>query len=132
MKTFNKILILAVIALTVSISSCKDDDVIPAVEFDFSSPIVHSQYSLGDTVHIMGMISWESELHGYNLSIKNETKDSVVFTKHGHEDGNMIHVHAMWVNDVDGHSDMSLTIDALTNHDGAKETKVIHFHCHPM
>lgn len=137
MNTTHKTLLLIVALFTFTFTACKDDEEtttpeVPTVEFTFTNPEGGKMYGRGDTVHIDGMISWENELHGYELTLTNTTMDSVVYTSHGHEDTKMIHIHKMWVNNVMHHSDMKLTIDALTDHDGTKETKAILFHCHPM
>jgi hypothetical protein len=131
-----KTLLIALTFITITFTACKDGDPAtpetPSVNFSIAEPVASTKFGKGDTVHINGMITWENELHGYELTVTNVTADSVVFTKHNHADGNTMHIHENWVNDVASHSDMSLTIDAFTDHDGAKETKVILFHCHPM
>ncbi len=137
MNKIFKTLIIVSALFTITLTSCKDDEVVDPpkvadVEFTFTHPEAAKMYGKGDTVHIAGMMKWENELHGYELTLKNETHDSVVYTAHHHEDTKMLHVHQMWINTVTQHSNMSLTIDALTDHDGAKQTKVINFHCHPM
>ncbi|PCJ67224.1 MAG: hypothetical protein COA58_02590 [Bacteroidetes bacterium] len=133
MKNTLKTLLIA--TLIISLSACKDDESTPeppAVNFLFADPISEKAYGFGDTVHINGVITFDNELHGYELNIHSEHFDSTVHTVHNHEDGKTIHVHSHWVNDLTHHTDMTLTIDALTDHDGTKGTKVIHFHCHPM
>jgi hypothetical protein len=135
MKKINKTLIIALAIISISFTACKDDEeasVVPSVEFHFSNPEANKKYGQGDTVFIMGMLHWENELHGYELRLTNTTKDSVVFTAHAHEDTKMLNVSQIWINNVTEHSDMTLTIDALTDHDGAKQSKDIDFHCHPM
>jgi hypothetical protein len=137
MNKTHKTLLLIAVLLTITFSACKDDEEatfpeVPIVDFTFTSPESGKMFGRGDTVYINGMISWENELHGYELTITNMSADSVVYTSHSHEDIKMIHIHKMWVNNLMHHSDMKLTIDAITDHVGAKETKEIMFHCHPM
>lgn len=135
-KTY-KTLFALIVLFTISFTACKKDDETttpedPKVNFSFTNPEAGKMYDNGDTVHMDGMISWENEMHGYEITLTNTSMDSVVFSKHEHEDGNTFHIHEAWKNNVMHHSDMKLTIDALTDHDGAKETKEIIFHCHPM
>lgn len=131
-----KYLLLLTMSLSI-FSACDDDDepVIvdePKVQFDFADPVAGSIYQSDDTVFINGMISFENDMHGYEVSLINKShNDTMVFNKNEELDGKMIHVHAHWVNNVDHHSDMTLTIDALTDHSGTKQTKTIDFHCHP-
>lgn len=120
-------------------SGCDDNDdepvtpTDPVVSFNFSSPEAGQTFSKGDTVFINGSISFENDMHGYEVSLINSSHgDTVVFNKHEHMDGKQFHIHEHWVNNVDHHSDMKLQIDALTDHAGTKETKTVSFHCHPM
>ncbi|MBO6515234.1 MAG: hypothetical protein JJ975_01615 [Bacteroidia bacterium] len=133
-----KYLIALTLLLSV-ISSCKEDEEplpepeTPVVMFNFADPAAGATYSAGDTVAINGMISFENDMHGYEISIINTShSDTVVFNKHEHMDGKMFHIHEHWVNNVMHHSNMQLKIEALTDHAGTRETKTINFHCHPM
>lgn len=122
---------------TLSFTACDDDDdettpTTPTVQFSFSDPTGGQTFGHNDTVHINGMITFENDLHGYEITLKSEHFDSTVYSVNEHADGNTIHVHKMWVNDLTHHSDMIMTIDAFTDHDGQKETSTIDFHCHPM
>lgn len=104
----------------------------PPVDFQFTNPEAGKIYGKGDTVFVAGMLQWEKELHGYEMTLTNTSTDSVVFSAHGHEDTKMLNISQMWINNVAGHSNMKLTIDAVTDHEGAKQSQDIHFHCHPM
>ena len=137
MKTIKNISILLLAFTALFFSSCKDEDPIveedPKVVFDFSSPTAGAMFGLGDTIHIDGKISHTIDMHGYEVSIINTShNDTVVFNDHGHVDGKMFHIHETWVNNVSDHSNMTLKIEAITDHAGNSETKEIMFHCHPM
>ncbi|MFY0642877.1 MAG: hypothetical protein JXR19_00265 [Bacteroidia bacterium] len=132
----NKTLI-SILALTfLMLSSCKEDESMNPqndITINFAEPVASTMYGQGDTVYINGMISADMEMHGYEISLVNTSNNNTeVFNKHAHEDGLMFHIHEMWVNDVNSHSDMVLTITIDKNHEGDKETKTILFHCHPM
>ena len=137
MKTIKNTSLLLLAFAALFFTACKDEEPIveddPKVVFDFSSPADASMFGKGDTIHIDGMISHTIDMHGYEISIINTShNDTVVFNKHEHMDGKMFHIHEMWVNDVADHSNMTLKIDAITDHAGTTETKEIKFHCHPM
>ena len=84
-------------------------------------------------VFINGMISADTEMHGYELSITNTSNgNQQVYHKHAHEDASMYHIHDHWINDVSGHSDMVLTIKATMDHEGTEKVHTVMFHCHPM
>ena len=135
MKKIVTILFLNLVIISISFSSCKEDEVPsvePSVEFLIANPMVGTMYEKGDTVFITGMLHWEKELHGYEITLTNTTQDSVVFTAHGHDDTKMLNITQMWINNNSSNSDMTLTIDALTDHEGAKQSKDIKFKCHTM
>lgn len=137
MKTIKNISLLLLAFTNIFFTACKDEDPIveedPKVVFDFTSPEAGAMYGKGDTVFINGMISHTTDLHGYEISIINgSSDDTVVFNNHEHMDGKMFHIHEKWVNNVTDHSNMTLRIEALTDHAGTVETKEIMFHCHPM
>ena len=137
MKTIKTLMILFAATLVALISSCKDDNPIivddPFVSFEFSSPEGGATFGKGDTVFINGMISHTMDMHGYEVSIINNShNDSVVYNEHSHNDGKMFHIHEHWVNSVEHHSNMTLKIEVLTDHAGNRETKEVLFHCHPM
>jgi len=138
MKTNKLTLIAILLAFTSSFTSCKDDDTEPVIEtppvqFDISSPTTGSMYHLNDTVFIKAKISHTEELHGYEVSIVNISQnDTLVFNKHAHLDGTDFQIDEYWINNVSGHSNMKLIIDAITDHSGAKESSELSFHCHPM
>ena len=98
--------------------------------FSFSSPQETKSYAFGDTIDIAGMVSWDLELHGYEVILNNETADSVVFMRHEHLDGTMYHFDEFWVNNVATTSDMKLTIAVVKDHfTGEEVTKEIFFSC---
>lgn len=133
------IFFIALISVSLTFTSCKDDDVVvdppadPVVSFDFSSPASGTMFGKGDTIFIKGTISYETTMHGYELSIFNVSQnDTMVFNKHEHMDAKTFNIDEYWINNVDHHSDMKLRIDAVKDHMGTTETKEISFHCHPM
>ncbi len=135
MKKYKIITLFLAIAL-LTFNACKEetiDPTIPEIVFDFSSPEDTKSYELGDTISIAGMVSWELEMHGYEVILKNETTDSVVFMRHEHLDGKMYHFEEFWVNNVSKTSNMKLTIAVTKDHFTAEEvTKEIMFTCNPL
>ena len=99
------------------------------INFNIAEPIEGAMYGQGDTVYIEGMLTWQNEMHGYELIIRNETADSVVHTAHSHEDSELIYIRKIWMNNVQEPSGMSLTVDVYTDHEGTKEQQVIYFDC---
>ncbi len=137
MKTIKNITLLLAASTIILFASCKDENPVtdssPAVSFEFSSPGEGATFSKGDTIFINGMISHTTDMHGYEVSIINTShNDTIVYNKHQHMDGKMFHIHDHWVNSVEHHSNMTLKIEAITDHAGTKEHNEVAFHCHPM
>lgn len=102
------------------------------VEFSIDEPTPDSIYYLNDTVHIHGSLRFDNGLHGWMVELYNISTDSIMYTEEVHDHANELEFSTWWVNDVVDHSDMELTIGAITDHDGGVEEKVVHFHCMPM
>ncbi|MCO4806177.1 MAG: hypothetical protein KC456_06250 [Flavobacteriales bacterium] len=100
------------------------------ITFAITSPEEHKTFMLGDTIHVSSMFETTAEVHGYSIQIINTSKhDEVVFSAEEAAHESPVHMHAMWVNDVTMHSDMSLKIAVEVDHDGTEEVKTIGFHC---
>ncbi|MCB9262859.1 MAG: hypothetical protein H6607_10835 [Flavobacteriales bacterium] len=139
MKTHKISLYTVIAAFAIIIfQACKEKEVDPPITekkvvFNFTEPASGQMYGLNDTVHINGTISYEDELHGYEVTLVNlSNNDSMVFNEHAHIDGKELTVDHNWVNNVTGHSNMELRIDAFIDHEGNMKSDTIHFHCHPM
>lgn len=138
---YNRML-LAALVLTFAVSvlfsaSCKKKEEAPAPEpekvvFSMVSPSEGQTFHHGDSVFIRFSTSFSTTLHGFEVKIVNESdNDAVVFDKHLHKHGTKIEIDTFWVNNVHHHSDMHLEIGAIKDHEGNKDIKEVHFHCHP-
>jgi len=125
--------LLIAVVLVLSLSSCKDDEHEHGntAVIAFSSPVAHSTYSQGDTVHITGTAIGEEELHGYALFILNKTSGDTVFTAEAHAHGDTVMIHHEWVVNVSAMSDMELSITVTLDHDNNTQTEKVEFHCMP-
>ena len=123
-----------IVCLATFLVSC-DNEVIPElnpVQFQVSQPNDDAVYAYGDTVFIESLITWENELHGYEVFIQQVDNDSVVFSSHAHNDSHQMNIYKIWVNRVKEDCDMKLIIKAYTSHEQTWETKTLFFHCLPM
>ncbi len=97
------------------------------------NPEAGTTFMGGDTINIHAMIETQGEIHGYEVRLTNLSTNEEVLTYEAHEhDQSMIHYSEKWVNNVSGHSDMSLTVKVLIDHDGNEVSETVNFHCHPM
>lgn len=138
LKTTNFGAIPVALALIISlfIQGCIEDDhhAHPEVTIDYSLTYLsdHKTFMHMDTVKMHGNVSANVELHGYTLTLKNITADTVVYSESGHLHHHHFAIDAYWVNQVKMHSDMRMTIEVATDHEGSMHSKSIDFHCHPM
>lgn len=138
MKNKNVILLSLFFITLAFATSCKPDDnnntpsPSPSVVFTVTSPEAGKAYMQGDTIRIKAKLSFETELHGWELELKNKAdnnKEVLKVEEHTHE--KTVEIDTFWVNNVTMHSDMELVIYAIKDHEGNKDSKEIHFHCHP-
>lgn len=127
-----KYIILAGITIA-TITGCKKETTTSTEPiFNISSPTNGKEYELGDTVFIKATITAKEELHGYMVTLKNSTVDSVLMDYDQHTDATSQTIDTFWINNVTTHSDMKLMITAVKDHLGNTVTDTISFHCHPM
>ena len=127
MRSKNVSLFLVVVLL----ASCGNTDipVLNPVKFEVSKPCDQEIYSYGDTVFIESLISWENELHGYEVVIQQTNNDSTVFSSHAHNDSHQMNIYKIWVNKVKEDCEMRLILKAYTSHEDSWETKKVSFFC---
>ncbi|MDX5346914.1 MAG: hypothetical protein LPJ89_03250 [Hymenobacteraceae bacterium] len=131
--------LLALLFSTFLFTSCKDEDdkqeepQPAAVTIEIASPTAGASFGLNETVHINAQVTAAKEIHGYEVTIRNKSKNNeVVFHKTGHDHATSLHIHEHWDNTLADHCDMELEIKVVKDHNGGTETKTVSFHCHPM
>lgn len=105
----------------------------PQVTFDLSSPTENFMCAKLDTLHIMGSISCDDNMHGYEIVVSPlADEENVVLFKENKDHATMYHVHEQWINIMNQHTDMRLTIKVYTDHDGSFVEKRVLFMAHGM
>lgn len=133
-KTF---LFLAGLALFSACSKEKTVEVIKEVPtaratINIAQPVAGATFQQGDTVRIIGTLSAPATLHGYTVTIRNESDHGKeVFFCHWHAHAKNLTVDTVWINTLSGTSDMSLKIDAVIDHGGNSEGKAVPFKTTP-
>lgn len=112
----------------------KDDGscVYPEAQLVISSPEAGAMYGLGEAVQITAQATHFESMHGWELFLVNTTTGDTVHSADDHAHGTELNISSSWINDVDDHSDMKLTVVAEIDHSGSTIEKHVHFHCHPM
>jgi len=131
------------LASSIILTSCKKDEEDnktndnnnpPALTANITvaEPVAGSTFAFGTEVHIEATVTADFDMHGYEAYLINLSADDTVWSVDAHAHGTTYSIHDHWTNDVTDHSDMKLKIIATLDHDGAKATKEVSFHCHPM
>lgn len=133
MKNFAFTLLIGV-SFLIFITSCDDDDDMGAVDLgpDISivEPVEDQIFQYQDTVFINVLINHNAEVEQYTVELKNLTNDIVTFSQTSPTQGQNLEVTGEWVNEVQDHSDMELTVLA-TDEEGNSTTERVRFHCMP-
>lgn len=114
-------------------TSCDEDNHDHAnVQINLTSPSTASMFHMGDTVKIKGTITADTEMHGYEVKIKNLTANTVAFVTDYHDHAASFTINEQWINNVTTHSDMRLVVKVEVDHTGTEVSDSLDFHCHPM
>lgn len=114
--------------------SCQKKDNTPVtaeeVVFSITSPLEGQTYQQGDTVDILGDISYISQLHGYITRII--TQDgTVVYENEGHTHSDKLKISEKWVNTLNKNTPLKLEVTTIINHTEDKKTVNVDFYSQP-
>lgn len=130
----NKLVALSLLALSIVFVQCKkDDDENPSIAptATIVSPEIGKTFMSMDMLAIDVQFTDPKELHTYAIEIKNESLDSIIYTKSGHEHGTELTIQDTIMLMVNDHSDMQM-LATVTNHLGEEAKDSVSFHVHPM
>jgi hypothetical protein len=83
-----------------------------------------------DIVPIVGTITAPTEMHGYEITLRNRTDNTVLFTTSGHAHGTAVTLNEKWTNTVSSDTEVELEVAAILDHDNNKTVKKVIIHCH--
>ncbi len=128
------IIFLGIISLTVI--SCKKETAEPTViadpTFNLTSPVLNETYNFGDTIKLIGSVSADYEMHGYNVIIKNLKTGMNVLNQGYHLHQTSYIFDEKWKNTVTDTSQMKITIDVAIDHDGNLKSYERIVTCYPQ
>ena len=113
-------------AATVALFSChkQNHEMLPENKITVSQPVPGQVYHANDTVHITGIVSGNTSLHGYEVAILNATGDSLFHT-YNHTHASSIDVSEEWVNTQAMPGSLRIIITSAINHEGDNLTKEV-------
>lgn len=129
-----KSLLLALLALATGMSffACEKDKHDHEAEITILSPTAGQTFSLNQTVSIQADITSEEELHGWEITLKKKSDNTVLYTTDKHTHGTSLQIREQWVNNVTAHTDVVLEVKVALDHTSSEtKTATVEFHCHP-
>lgn len=133
MKNFAFTLLVS-ISFIFFIASCSDDDDMGAVDLGPSisivEPVEDQIFEFQDTVSINVLINHDANIEQYTLELRNLTTEIMLLSQTNPTQGQNLEITGEWVNEVQDHSDMELTVLA-TDEEGNSSTERVRFHFMP-
>ncbi|MBK9553250.1 MAG: hypothetical protein IPO45_13895 [Saprospiraceae bacterium] len=125
----NNLKYILLILVSISIISCTKDEEEHEVEnkvtFDIHSPVEGQEYANGDTIFMHGTANGTASLHGYELTAKDLSNGSTIFTADDHVHGNSVAFDTFLVNNVVSPRQLAITFKVAIDHEGNTAEKVV-------
>jgi hypothetical protein len=117
--------------LFIGLTACHKDENVTAT-INLMEPMENDTIPFGTELHMHGTIVGTGELHGYSLTLKNLTNDTIVYssTNSTHQESYAFDEH--WVNNVTDTSLIQVSVVVEVDHDGNKESKTVNLVCLPQ
>lgn len=128
------IIIFGIISLTV-ISCKKESEETPVLAdptFILTSPSVNATYHFGDTIKVIGNLSADYEMHGYNIILKNMNSGMNLLNQGYHLHQTSYSINELWKNTVTDTSEIKITVDVAIDHDGTLKSFERIVTCYPQ
>ncbi len=128
---------IAIIAFSIIgvLSACQKKDDTPAqpakVVINVSSPVSGQLYRKGDSVYINASVSYISELHGYELQLKNKNTGTVLYASDEHVHSDAFAIKEAWLDTLSTATDLQLEITTEIDHEGNSSQAEIEFKSQP-
>lgn len=117
------------------LGACQKKDNTPAqpakVVINVSSPANGQLYRKGDSVYINASVSYISELHGYELQLKNKNTGDVLYATDEHVHSDAFTIKEAWLDTLSAATDLQLEITAEIDHEGNGSQAEIEFKSQP-
>jgi hypothetical protein len=127
MKNNLKFTLLALITFMITGCEKDDDNQSPGniVTFNIQSPLEGQEYENGDTIYLKGTASGTASLHGYELTGKDLSNGSTIFTADDHIHGTQVVFDTFLINKVVSPRQLSVTFKIAIDHEGNIAEKVV-------
>lgn len=120
---------------TATLVSCQKSDDTPTqpdkVTINITSLQDGQQFKKGDTVNIRGSVSYISQLHGYELTLKSKSTGKELFYYYEHAHGDNVTINQSWTDTLTQADTIQLILTAEIDHDGNQSTKELSLKSQP-
>jgi hypothetical protein len=100
--------------------------------FNLTSPIVNEIYHFGDTIKVIGSLSADYEMHGYDIILKNMKTGMNVLNQGYHLHQSSYTINEEWKNTVIDTCELKITVDVAIDHDGTLKSFERIVTCYPQ
>lgn len=116
-----------IIAGAIAFASCQKHDDTPAqpdkVVITITSLQDGQAFKKGDTVKMQGLISYVSQLHGYEMKLMSKKTGKELFYYYEHTHSDKVSFSQNWVDTLSTADSLVLTLTAEIDHDGNQGAK---------
>lgn len=123
------------LALLIVLAACQKKDNTPAqpdkISININTPANGTNFRKGDTISVNADISYISQLHAYEVSIKNKSTNEVVFDEYEHVYTDKFSINTSWVDSLQEETDLTMQVIIQIDHDGHQSTKELTLHSKP-
>jgi hypothetical protein len=99
-------------------------------EITILSPTEGQEFHHGE-VPIHADISWDQELHGWEIILTKKSDGAELYKKDSHVHGESLEIRETWTNELEHHTDVVLEVIVAKSHSGDdKVSAKVEFHCH--
>jgi len=130
-----KLLLILLAATIATYTACQKKDNTPVqpdkIAIDIKSPVNGSIFKKGDTLHINADVAYQSQLHAYEISIKNNNTKEVVFDEYQHVYTDKFNINTSWVDSLQEETDLTMQVIVQIDHEGHQSIKELTLHSKP-
>lgn len=129
----HKIFILAILALTVGCKKkTKNTEASQQVVINVQEPVLNQIYHQNDTLWVRGNATNNSELHGYEVTIRNTNTNQYYLNQGYHTHGSSLQFEEFWKVNVSDTNVLEIEIKVDADHSGNYITKKVQVTAYPQ
>lgn len=133
MKLFKQLAV--IVAGSIAFASCQKHDDTPAqpnkLTIDINTLQDGQSFKTGDTLKMQGLISYITQLHGYEMTLKSKSTGKELFYYYEHSHSDKVSINQSWVDTLSHADTLQFILTAEIDHDGNQSSKQLTFTSQP-